>query len=151
MVKTIAIAAFATVMGLGLTRIAGAADPSGGQSSSELNSLGSQSGSPSESGKTGIGSTSGSDASIDTGLKATSQDKMMPCPGKTSAQSAERSKGTGIVEGTLGDQQRQAKSESKDSSTMRQPEVRSSAEMSSRMGADPCADTPASRTQKDNR
>ena len=151
MVKSIAIAAFATVMGMGLTGIAGAADPPGGQSSSELGSLGSQSGSPSESGKTGIGSTSGSDASIDTGLKATSQDKMTPCPGKTSAQSAERSKGTGIVEGTLGDQQRQAKSESMDSSTMRQSEARSSAEMSSRMSADPCADTPGSRPQKDNR
>jgi hypothetical protein len=151
MVKTIAIAAFATVMGIGLTGIAGAADPPGGQSSSELGSLGSQSGSPSESGKTGIGSTSGSDASIDTGLKATSQDKMTPCPGKSSAQSAERNKGTGIVEGTLGDQQRQAKSESKDSSTMRQSEARSSAEMSARLSADPCADAPASGSQKDNR
>ena len=151
MVHKIAIVTFATVMGFGLTGIAGAADPSGGQSSSELNSLGSQSGSPSDSGKTGIGSTSGSDASVDTGLKATSQDKMTPCPDKTSAQSAERSKGTGIVEGTLGDQQRQAKSESLDSSTMRQSEARSSAEMSSRMSADPCADTPGSRPQKDNR
>ena len=151
MVKSIAIAAFATVMGMGLTGIAGAADPPGGQSSSELGSLGSQSGSPSESGKTGIGSTSGSDASIDTGLKATSQDKMTPCPGKSSAQSAERNKGTGIVEGTLGDQQRQAKSESMDSSTMRQSDARSSAETSARMSADPCADAPASGSQKDNR
>jgi len=143
MVKTIAIAAFVTVMGIGLTGIAGAADQPAGQSSSELNTLSPRSGSASESGKTGIGSTSGSDASIDTGLKATSQDKMTPCPGKSSAQSAERNKGAGIVEGTLGDQQRQAKSDSVDPSTMRQSEARSSAEMSSRKSADPCADAPA--------
>jgi hypothetical protein len=149
MVRTIVIAAFATVVGIGLTGIAGAADPPGGQSSSELNSLGSQSGSPSESGKTGIGSTSGSDASVGTGLKATSQEKMTPCPGQSSAKSAEGNKGAGIVEGTLGDQQRQAKSDSMDSS--RQPEARSSAEISSRLSADPCADAPASGSQKDNR
>jgi hypothetical protein len=151
MVQKIAIATFATVMGLGLTGIAGAADQPKGQSSSELNSLSPQSGSASESGKTGIGSTSGSDASIDTGLKATSQEKMAPCPGKSSAQSAEHNKGTGIVEGTLGDQQRQAKADSKDSSTMRQSDARSSAEMSSRMSADPCSDAPASGSQKDLR
>ena len=81
MVRTIWSAAFATVMVLGLSGISSAADQPQGQSSSELNSLGSRSGSPSESGKTGIGSTSGSDASIDTGLKATTQ----PCPGQGSA------------------------------------------------------------------
>ena len=81
MVRTIWSAAFATVMVLGLSGISSAADQPQGQSSSELNSLGSRSGSPSESGKTGIGSTSGSDASIDTGLKATKQ----PCPGQGSA------------------------------------------------------------------
>jgi hypothetical protein len=150
MVQKIAIATFATVMGLGLTGIAGAAADPAGQSSSELNTLSPQSGSLSESGKTGIGSTSGSDASIGTGLKATSQDKMTPCPEKSSAKNAERNKGTGIVEGTLGDQQRQAKSDSLDSS-MRQSEVRSDAEVSSRMSADPCADVPASRSHKDNR
>ena len=148
MIQKIAIATFATVVGLGLTGIA-AADQPGGQSSSELNSLSPQSGSASESGKTGIGSTSGSDASADTGLKATSQDKMTPCPEKSSAQNAERNKGTGIVQGTLGDQQRQAKSDSMDSSTMRQSDARSSAEMSARMSADPCADAPASPAHKD--
>ncbi|MEP6600432.1 MAG: hypothetical protein ABJB49_01320 [Nitrospirota bacterium] len=81
MVRTIWSAAFATVMVLGLSGISSAADQPKGQSSSELNSLSPQSGSPSESGKTGIGSTSGSDASIDTGLKATTQ----PCPGQGSA------------------------------------------------------------------
>ena len=146
MVQKIAIATFATVMGLGLTSIAGAADQQKGQSSSELNTLSPRSGSPSESGNTGIGSTSGSDASIDTGLKATSQDKLAPCPDKSSAQNTERNKA-----GTLSDQQRQAKSDSKDSSTTRQPDARSSAEVSSRMGADPCADAPASRSQKDSR
>ena len=81
MMRTIWSAAFATVMVLGLSGISSAADQPQGQSSSELNSLGSRSGSPSESGKTGIGSTSGSDASIDTGLKATKQ----PCPEQGSA------------------------------------------------------------------
>src|SRR5205823_14429159 len=81
MVRTILGAVFATVMLLGLSGMSNAADPSKEQSSSELNSLGSRSGSPSESGKTGIGSTSGSDASVDTGLKATKQ----PCPGQGSA------------------------------------------------------------------
>jgi len=81
MVRTIWSAAFATVMVLGLSGISSAADQPKGQSSSELNSLGSRSGSPSESGKTGIGSTSGSDASIDNSLKATTQ----PCPGQGSA------------------------------------------------------------------
>src|SRR5437870_13702473 len=80
MVRTISSAVFATVLVLGLSGISSAADPSKEQSSSELNSLDSRSGSPSESGKTGIGSTSGSDASIDTGLKATTQ----PCPGQGS-------------------------------------------------------------------
>src|SRR5437870_5883525 len=81
MVRTISSAVFATVLVLGLSGISNAADQPKGQSSSELNSLGSRSGSPSESGKTGIGSTSGSDASIDTSLKATTQ----PCPGQGSA------------------------------------------------------------------
>src|SRR5512132_2679769 len=91
MVRTIWSAAFATVMVLGLSGISSAADQPQGQSSSELNSLGSRSGSPSESGKTGIGSTSGSDASIDTGLKATTQ----PCPpGAVSKDSTKRSSET---------------------------------------------------------
>src|SRR5205807_337228 len=122
-----------------------AANQPQGQSSSELNSLGSQSGSPSESGKTGIGSTSGSDASIDTGLKATTQDKNMPCPEQSTASSAERNKGTGIVEGTLGDQQRKGdKAQSKADAS----KSRSSAEMSARMGADPCMEGPASSPEK---
>src|SRR5688572_25039577 len=103
MIKTIAIATFAAVMSLGLNMVASAADQAGGQSSSELGSLSPQSGSPSESGKTGIGSTSGSDASIDTGLKSTTQEGKMPCPEQSAASSAERNKGVGIVQGTLGD------------------------------------------------
>ena len=125
--KTLAIAAFVTVVGLSLSSIAGAGsakDPSAGQSSSELGSLSPRSGSPSESGKTGIGSISGSDASIDTGLKATTQGT--PCPEKSSAQSADRNKGD----------QAQAKADAS---------KRSSAEMSSRMGADPCVEGAASK------
>ncbi len=153
MVKTIAIAALAGALGLSLGSIASANDPSsknpsGGQSNSDLNSLSPRSGSPSESGKTGIGSTSGSDASIDTGLKSTSQDsKMAPCPEKSSAQNAERNKGTGIVEGTMGDQQRKGdKARAKADASKR-----SNAEMSSRMGADPCMEGPASGQEKERR
>jgi hypothetical protein len=155
MVKTLAIAALATVMVMGLSlssSIAGAKDPakdpSAGQSSSELNTLSPRTGSPSESGKTGIGSTSGSDASIDTGLKATTQETMAPCPEKSSAQNAERNKGTGIVEGTLGDQQRKSDQAQSKVDASKQ---RSSAEMSARMGADPCMEGPATSPQKEPR
>jgi len=134
MVRTLAIAALVTVVGLSLSGIASAKDPSTGQSSSELNSMSPQTGSPSESGKTGIGSTSGSDASVGTGLKETTQGSMAPCPEKSSAQNAERNKGTGIVEGTIGDQQRKG---SRADSTVDASKSRSSAEMSSRMD-DPC-------------
>src|SRR5687768_14109826 len=116
--KTLAIAALAIIMGLGVTSTAmagakdpSAKDPSAGQSSSELNTMSPRSGSPAESGKTGIGSTSGSDAGIDTGLKATSQGKNTPCPEQRTMSSAERDKGEGIVEGTLGEQQRKGTKE----------------------------------------
>jgi len=149
MFKTFAIAALATVFGLGVaTTVAtagSAMNTPSGQSSSELGTLSPRSGSPSESGNTGIGSTSGSDASIDTGLKATSQGTMAPCPEQRSAQNAESSKGKGIVEGTLGDQQR--KGDTADS-TAATSKSRSSAEMSSRMGADPCLEGPASSPER---
>ena len=129
-----------------------AADQAGGQSSSELGSLSPRSGSPSESGNTGIGSTSGSDAAIDTGLKATTQEGKTPCPEQSAASSAERNKGVGIVQGTLGEQEREAKSSSKmDSTTPRHSDARSSAETSSRMSSDPCVDEPVSGSQPDRR
>ena len=153
--KTLAIAVLATIMGLSFTStsMAGtkdpsAKDPSAGQSSSELNTLSPRSGSPSESGKTGIGSTSGSDASIDTGLKATTQDKNTPCPEQRAMSSGERDKGEGIVEGTLGEQQRKG---SKGDARADASKSRSSAEMSARMGADPCMEGPASNPERERR
>lgn len=153
MIKTISIASVAAVMVLGLYGLPNAYDdPPGGQSSSQLDSLSPRSGSPSESGKTGIGSTSGSDATIDTGQKSTTQEGKMPCPGKTPESIAERNKGVGIVQGTLGDQERQAKPESKmDAKAPRSSDARSSAEISSRMGSDPCVESPASGSQPDRR
>ncbi len=130
MVKTLAIAVLATVMvmGVSLSSFAGAKDsakdPSAGQSSSELGSMSPQSGSPSESGKTGIGSTSGADASVGTGLKSTTQ---VPCPEQSAASSA------------------------KPDSKVDASKPRSSAEMSARMGADPCMEGPASGPQKETR
>lgn len=121
MVRTISIATFATVMVLGLSSVGSATDPVKGQSSSEINSLSPRSGSPSESGKTGIGSTSGSDASIDTGLKATTQGANAPCPG-------------------------QSASSAKDS-TQKNSDARKKAETTNRMSTDPCGDSPVSGSQ----
>jgi hypothetical protein len=147
MIKSLAIAAFAAMLALGTAGMSSAIDPLGGQSSSQLNSLDSRSGSPSETGKTGIGSTSGTDASIDTGLKATTQ----PCvasdarPGMDPAMKTDRSTG----KPSAADAAREAMSNVKkpdstvNSDTTLNPDARSSAETSARMGtsSNPCPES----------
>jgi hypothetical protein len=154
MMKSLSIVALIAMMAVGTTGLSYAIDPPGGQSSSELNSLNSRSGSPSETGKTGIGSTSGTDASIDTGLKATSQN---PCPPAASQsqqpqqpmdmKDMKSEQSTGKPSAADAAREAMATVKKSDSTAeadnLRNPDARSSAESSSRMSADaktdPCA------------
>jgi len=105
------------------------------------------------------------------GTSAAADISSVPCPGQgtdTQMQSgAQQNKGTGIVEGTLGDQNKQglnksdnlAKSDSTmksdstlNQSAMKDSDVRGSAESSARMGADvkaePCVQPPSGNINK---
>jgi hypothetical protein len=147
MLKAFWIVTVAVALTLGTAAMSSAADqaPPGGQSGSQLNSLDSQAGSPSEAGKTGIGSTSGTDASVNSGLKSTSQP--VPCqnPGMRSETDtkikADQSMKTeqSMEKKSAADAAREAMANVKTADpnlgpdTARNPDARSSAETTNRM------------------
>lgn len=149
MLKVFWMVVLASALTLGTAAVTNAIDPgpTGGQSGSQLNSLDSQTGSQSEAGKTGIGSTSGTDASVNSGLKSTSQPVPCPNPGMRSdsdtKMKADQSVKTeqNVEKKSAADAARDAMANVKTADpnlkqdTTRNPEARSSAETTNRMSS----------------